>query len=43
MILDLHPQIRIEKLAVGAEQAPLLVIDNFVAEPERQRLVAEFS
>lgn len=35
MILDLHPQIRIEKLTVGAEQAPLLVIDNFVAEPER--------
>lgn len=35
MILDLHPDIRIEKLALGREGAPLLVIDNFVAEPER--------
>lgn len=35
MILDLHPDLRIEKLTVGREGAPLLVIDNFVAEPER--------
>lgn len=35
MILDFHPQIRIEKRALGREQATLLVIDNFVAEPER--------
>ncbi|MBM0105441.1 hypothetical protein JM946_11815 [Steroidobacter sp. S1-65] len=35
MILELHPDIRIERLAIGREQAPLLVIDNFVAEPER--------
>ena len=35
MILDLHPEIRVQKLTIGAEKAPLLVIDNFVAEPER--------
>lgn len=35
MILNFHPQIRIEKLALGKERAPLLVIDNFIAEPER--------
>lgn len=35
MILELHPQIRIEKLSLGREGAPLVVIDNFVAEPER--------
>jgi len=35
MILDFHPQIRIEKRAFGREQATLLVIDNFIAEPDR--------
>lgn len=35
MILDLHPDIRVEKLTLGREGAPLVVIDNFVAEPER--------
>lgn len=35
MILDLHPDIRIEKRAIGREGAPLLIIDNFVAEPDR--------
>jgi hypothetical protein len=35
MILDLHPDIRIEKRTLGHEGAPLLVIDNFVAEPQR--------
>lgn len=35
MILDLHPHIRIEKRTFGREGASLLVIDNFVAEPER--------
>jgi hypothetical protein len=35
MILDLHPDIRIEKRTMGREGAPLLIIDNFVAEPER--------
>jgi len=28
--VDLHPDIRVQKLAIGAEHAPLLVIDNFV-------------
>ena len=41
MILDLHPQIRIEKLTVGAEQAPLLVIDNFEHVGQAASLVAE--
>lgn len=35
MILELHPQIRIEKRTLGREGAPLVVIDNFVAEPDR--------
>jgi len=35
MILELHPQIRIEKLTLGREGAPLVVIDNFVAAPDR--------
>lgn len=35
MILNLHPDIRIEKLTIGREGAPLLVIDNFIAEPDR--------
>lgn len=35
MILDLHPELRIERLTLGREGAPLLVIDNFLAEPER--------
>ena len=35
MILDLHPRIHIQKLTIGREGAPLLVIDNFVADPEK--------
>lgn len=35
MILDLHPQFTVQKLTIGRELAPLLVIDNFVDEPER--------
>jgi hypothetical protein len=35
MILDLHPDIRIQQLTIGAEKAPLIVIDNFVADPQR--------
>jgi hypothetical protein len=35
MILDLHPDIRIHKLTIGLEKAPLLVIDNFVADADR--------
>jgi hypothetical protein len=32
--LDLHPDLRLNQLAIGAERAPLFVIDNFVAKPE---------
>ena len=32
--LDLHPDLRLRKLAIGAERAPLLVVDNFVANAE---------
>ena len=35
MILDLHPDLRIEKRTFGREGATLLVIDNCVAAPER--------
>ncbi len=35
MILNLHPKIAVQKLTIGSERAPLLVIDNFVAEPEK--------
>jgi hypothetical protein len=35
MILELHPAMRIRTTTIGAERAPLLVIDDFVAEPER--------
>lgn len=35
MILNLHPDIRIEKLTIGRERAPLIVIDNFLADPDR--------
>ena len=32
--MDLHPDIQIEAATFGAERAPLLVIDNFVADPD---------
>ena len=35
MILETHPDLRLRKLTIGAEQAPLLVIDNFIADPDR--------
>jgi hypothetical protein len=35
MILNLHPDIRIQKLSIGREQAPLLVIDNVIADADR--------
>jgi Family of unknown function (DUF6445) len=35
MLLDLHPDLHVQKLRIGREQAPLLVIDNFVSDPER--------
>jgi hypothetical protein len=34
-----HPAMRVQKLAIGRENAPLLVIDNLVADPEE--LVAD--
>jgi len=34
MNLDLHPDLRLRRLEIGAERAPLLVIDNFVADAE---------
>jgi hypothetical protein len=34
MNLDLHPDLRLRQLAIGAERAPVLVIDNFVANAE---------
>jgi hypothetical protein len=34
MFPTLHPEIRIQQLAIGKERAPLLVIDNLVAQPE---------
>lgn len=32
--MDLHPDIRIRKLAIGAERAPLLVIDEFAGNAD---------
>jgi Family of unknown function (DUF6445) len=34
MNLALHPNFRLQKLTIGREQAPLIVIDNFVAHPD---------
>lgn len=35
MLLHRHPNLRISKLSIGAEGAPLLVIDNLVSDPDR--------
>jgi len=32
--VDLHPDICVQKLTIGSERAPLLVIDNFVTDAE---------
>jgi hypothetical protein len=32
--VELHPDIRIRALTICSEQAPLLVVDNFAADPE---------
>jgi len=32
-VLSLHPDIQIQHLHIGKEQAPLLVVDNFVGQP----------
>jgi hypothetical protein len=34
MTIDVHPEFRLQKLRIGREQAPLVVIDNLVADPE---------
>jgi hypothetical protein len=35
MIIDLSPQLRVQRLSIGREGAPLLVVDQLVADPER--------
>jgi uncharacterized protein DUF6445 len=35
MLLHRHPDFRVSKLSIGAEGAPLLVIENLVSDPER--------
>jgi hypothetical protein len=35
MLIERHPGMRVEKRTLGNEGAPLLVIDNLVADPER--------
>ena len=35
MLLNRHPDLRVSKLSIGAEGAPLLVVDNLVSDPER--------
>jgi hypothetical protein len=35
MILDFHPDLRIRRLSLGKEGAPLLIMDSLVADPER--------
>lgn len=35
MQLEHHPDVRLQKLTIGREKAPLIVIDNFVAKPEQ--------
>ena len=34
--MRLHPDIRFERLSIGAEKAPLLVIENFVLVKDEQ-------
>jgi hypothetical protein len=34
MTIALHPEFRLQKLRIGREQAPLLVIDNLAADPD---------
>jgi hypothetical protein len=35
MRLELHPELSIEQVELGTEGAPLLIVDQFVADPER--------
>lgn len=34
MTIEVHPQFRLQELRIGREQAPLVVIDNLVADPD---------
>lgn len=34
MAIARHPELRVQRLRIGREEAPLLVIDNLVAEPD---------
>ena len=34
MTLSVHPNLQIQKLRIGREQAPLVVVDNFAANPD---------
>jgi hypothetical protein len=34
MTVGRHPQMRVQRLEIGRERAPLLVVDNLVADPE---------
>jgi len=34
MTIALHPEFRLQRLKIGREQAPLVVIDNLVADPD---------
>jgi len=34
MTITTHPNFRLQKLTIGREQAPLVVVDNFVANPD---------
>jgi hypothetical protein len=35
MLLELHSELTIQRVELGAEGAPLLIVDQFVADPER--------
>lgn len=35
MILTLHPNVKITKLSIGTEKAPLLVVDNFITQADK--------
>ncbi len=39
--VELHPEISIQALTIGVEQAPLLVIDNLAADPDELVRTAE--
>jgi hypothetical protein len=40
MSVQFHPQVRVQQLSIGAERAPLLVIDHFVRNPDELIAIA---